>query len=71
MFKEIKTNLTHYIPNIKEIKPVYGPCRAGDIPHSLASIAKARKLLGYNPEFSLTSGLKHTIKWYYETTVSN
>ena len=71
LFEEIKTNLTHYIPDIKEIKPVYGPFRAGDIPHSLASIAKARKLLGYNPEFSLTSGLKHTIKWYYETTVSN
>lgn len=70
LFEEIKTNLISYIPDIKEIKPVYGPFRAGDIPHSLASIDKARRLLGYNPEFSLTGGLKHTIKWYYETTVS-
>jgi UDP-N-acetylglucosamine 4-epimerase len=70
LFEEIKTNLIHYIPNIKEIKPVYGPFRAGDIPHSLASIDKAKRLLGYNPEFSLSGGLKHTIKWYYETTIS-
>jgi UDP-N-acetylglucosamine 4-epimerase len=70
LFEEIKTNLIHYIPSIKEIKPNYGPFRAGDIPHSLASIDKAKKLLGYNPKFSLSGGLKHTIKWYYETTAS-
>ena len=61
LFEEIKTNLIQYIPNIKEIKPIYGPFRAGDIPHSLASIDKARRLLDYNPEFSLSGGLKHTI----------
>ena len=70
LFEEIKTNLIQYIPTIKEIKPIYGPCRAGDIPHSLASIDKAKRLLDYNPEFSLSHGLKHTIKWYYETTIS-
>ncbi len=70
LFEEIKTNLMHYIPSIKEIKPIYGPFREGDIPHSLACIDKATRLLGYNPEFSLSSGLKQTIKWYYETTVS-
>jgi UDP-N-acetylglucosamine 4-epimerase len=37
----------------KDIKPVFGPIRAGDIPHSLADISKARELLGYNPKFSL------------------
>jgi UDP-N-acetylglucosamine/UDP-N-acetylgalactosamine 4-epimerase len=70
LFEEIQTNLCAYIPEVKNIKPIYGPFRKGDIPHSLASIDKARSLLGYNPEFSLTEGLKHTIKWYYESTAS-
>lgn len=46
------------------INPVYGPNRAGDIPHSLASIDKARRLLGYNPTHSVKSGLKEAIAWY-------
>ena len=70
LFEEIKTNLCAYIPEVKDVKPIYGPFRKGDIPHSLASIDKAKRLLGYNPEFSLTEGLKHTIKWYYESTSS-
>ena len=67
LFEEIRTNLSTYIPKVKDLKPIYGPFRKGDIPHSLASIDKAKRLLGYNPEFSLTEGLKHTIKWYYES----
>ena len=70
LFEEIRTNLCTYIPEVKDIKPIFGPFRKGDIPHSLASIDKAKRLLGYNPEFSLTEGLKHTIKWYYESTLS-
>jgi UDP-N-acetylglucosamine 4-epimerase len=42
----------------------YGPNRVGDIPHSLASIAKAKELLGY-PQFSLQQGLKEAIDWYW------
>lgn len=70
LFEEIRTNLCTYIPEVKDIKPIFGPFRKGDIPHSLASIDKAKRLLGYNPKFSLTEGLKHTIKWYYESTAS-
>ena len=70
LFEEIRTNLCLFIPEVKDIKPIYGPFRKGDIPHSLASIDKAKRLLGYSPEFSLTDGLKHTIKWYYESTAS-
>ena len=70
LFAEIKTNLKDYIPKVNEIEPIYGPFRTGDIPHSLASIEKAKRLLDYNPKFSLTEGLRHTIKWYYETTTS-
>ncbi|MDC0460010.1 SDR family oxidoreductase [Crocinitomicaceae bacterium] len=70
LFEEIQNNLCVYLPKIKDIKPIYGPLRKGDIPHSLASIEKAKRLLGYSPKYSLTEGLKHTIQWYYESTAS-
>lgn len=69
LFAQIKSNLQQFIPEIDSIEPIYGPFRKGDIPHSLASIDKARKLLNYNPQFSLKEGLEKTIKWYYESTV--
>lgn len=50
----------------KNIKPNYGPERAGDIKHSNASIEKAKKLLNYDPEYSMDKGLELTIKWYQE-----
>ncbi|MBK6345195.1 MAG: SDR family oxidoreductase [Bacteroidales bacterium] len=58
--------LSGFDPKIAAIKPVYGPARKGDVLHSLASIDKARRLLGYNPEYSLRSGLEQAIQWYYE-----
>ncbi|MBS3938688.1 MAG: SDR family oxidoreductase [Peptococcaceae bacterium] len=48
----------------KKLEPIYGPIRAGDIPHSLADISKARTLLGYTPEFDFAQGLEATIEWY-------
>lgn len=60
--------LSEYDPEIEKIKMTYGPNRAGDIPHSLASIDKAKALLGYNPEFDFQSGLKETVKWFWEQT---
>ena len=41
-----------------EIKAKYGPARDGDIPHSLASIDKSRRILNYNPDVDVISGLK-------------
>lgn len=58
--------LSAYNPAIAGIKPVYGPARKGDVLHSLASVEKARRLLGYEPGFSLRSGLEQAIEWYYE-----
>lgn len=52
-------------PEIKNIEPIHGPTRVGDIPHSLASIDKAKSLLGYNPEFSMREGLKEATSWYW------
>lgn len=48
------------------IEPTHGPNRAGDIPHSLASIDKAKKLLGYAPEYSMRQGLQKAVDWYWE-----
>ena len=60
----LKEFLSEYNPEVKDVEVKHGPYRAGDIPHSLASIDKARKLLGYNPQFSLRDGLKEAVKWY-------
>ena len=62
----LREYLSEYDPKIKDIMPIHGPYRAGDIPHSLASINKAKDLLGYNPQFSMQQGLKQAVKWYWE-----
>tara|TARA_B110000967_G_scaffold8578_1_gene8596 strand:+ start:5358 stop:6368 length:1011 start_codon:yes stop_codon:yes gene_type:complete len=62
----LKKYLSNYDPKINEVEVVYGPNRIGDIPHSLASIEKAKKYLNYNPEFSLQEGLKVAVDWYWE-----
>ena len=48
----------------KDIEPIFGPDRRGDIKHSNADISKARQLLGYNPTHNFEQGLKESIKWY-------
>lgn len=62
----LKEFLSEFDPQIKHIEIVHGPGRKGDIPHSLASISKAQKLLGYNPKFNLREGLKDAVLWYWE-----
>lgn len=62
----LKEYLSEFDEKIKDIEINHGPNRAGDIPHSLASVDKAKKLLNYNPEFSLQKGLKEAVKWYWE-----
>ncbi len=46
------------------IQPVYGPERPGDIKHSDADISKAKKILGYHPEYDVDRGLEKAIEWY-------
>ena len=62
----LKKFLSQYDPKIANVAVEYGPNRVGDIPHSLASIEKAKTLLGYNPQFSMEEGLKESVKWYWE-----
>ena len=61
----LKKHLTEFDPKIMDIQVIYGPNRVGDIPHSLASVDKAKNLLAYNPQFSLEKGLKEAVKWYW------
>lgn len=49
-----------------DIEPNFGPDRAGDIKHSNADISKAKKLLGYDPDYDFDSGLEQAISWYKE-----
>ena len=48
----------------REIEPIFGPDRPGDVRHSLADIGKARRLLGYSPDYSFDQGLVEAIEWY-------
>lgn len=50
----------------KDIKPDFGPDRAGDIKHSNADISKAKRMLGYNPEYDFNKGIELAVDWYRE-----
>ncbi|WP_412465135.1 SDR family oxidoreductase [Flavobacterium mekongense] len=66
MVHYLKLYLSEFDAAIADVAVVHGPNRIGDIPHSLASIDKARKLLNYHPEFSFQQGLKAAVAWYWE-----
>lgn len=61
----LKEYLSEYDSKIADVKIIYGENRAGDIPHSLASIDKAKRMLGYDPKYSLQDGLKEAVNWYW------
>ena len=61
----LKEYLSNYDSKIADVNVIHGPNRAGDIPHSLASIDKAKELLGYDPKYSLQEGLKIAVDWYW------
>lgn len=61
----LKKSLSRYDQEIADIETHYGSLRAGDVPHSLASIEKARSILGYDPQFDLESGIDAAIDWYW------
>jgi len=65
LVKYLKEYLSDFDPKIKDIPVIYGENRVGDIPHSLASIEKAKRTLGYNPKYSLQDGLKEAVGWYW------
>lgn len=61
----LKKYLAEFDPKIAKVETSYGPNRQGDVPHSLASIDKAKKMLGYDPKFNIDSGIKEAVQWYW------
>lgn len=61
----LKNNLSKHDADIANVNIIHGPVRKGDIPHSLASIDKAKTILGYTPSHNLEKGLKEAVEWYW------
>ncbi|MDR7793789.1 SDR family oxidoreductase [Riemerella anatipestifer] len=66
MAELLKEYLSKYDEKIGEVEILHGPNRVGDIPHSLASIDKAKEHLGYAPTHVFEEGLKEAVDWYWE-----
>ena len=62
----LREYLSKFDSEIAKIEPTYGSNRVGDIPHSLACVDKAKKLLNYTPKYDVKIGLKESITWYWE-----
>ena len=64
LFTMLRDEMEVLDQGVKAIEPIYEKIRVGDIPHSLASIEKAKQLLHYAPETSVEEGIKRTVAWY-------
>ncbi|MFC4686007.1 SDR family oxidoreductase [Epilithonimonas pallida] len=65
LVKYLKEYLSDFDPKIADVEVIYGDYRKGDVPHSLASIDKAKNLLEYQPKHSMKEGLKEAVTWYW------
>lgn len=66
--REYLIDVYHHLSDAleKDIEPIFGQERAGDIKHSNADISKAKKMIGYSPDYSFEKGIKEAIDWYKE-----
>lgn len=64
LFDMLKSGLREREASLTDVQPVYRDFRAGDVPHSLADISKARNLLGYEPTHTITDGIDAALDWY-------
>lgn len=62
----LKEYLSEFDSEIGNVSVRYGPNRTGDIPHSLACVDKAKRLLGYVPQFTMKEGLREAVEWYWK-----
>lgn len=65
LFEALHDNLVKYDKEIANIEPIIGPFRVGDIPHSQASILKAKTIIGYNPKYDAKEGIELAAEWCY------
>lgn len=66
LFTALRDNLAIHDPAIRKIQPIIGPFRDGDIPHSQASIVKAKKMINYQPKYNAQQGFELVSEWYYK-----
>ena len=64
LYDALRENLAKHDPAIANIDVTIGSKRAGDIPHSLASVDKTKMVLEYKPKFSATGGFNEACEWY-------
>jgi UDP-N-acetylglucosamine 4-epimerase len=64
LYRMIRDLLAPHDPKVRDLEPVHGPPRAGDVRHSLADIAKIQGALGYRVLEDTASGLAKAIDWY-------
>ena len=64
LFTALRDLLSERHPNLRIAAPVHKDFRPGDVRHSQADIAKARRLLGYDPTHDVRSGLRESLAWY-------
>jgi UDP-N-acetylglucosamine 4-epimerase len=64
LFDLLRDRLAARHPRLAQLRPTYGPFRPGDVMHSLADVAKAQRLLGYEPTHSIERGLDESLHWY-------
>ena len=67
LFNAIKNNLMKFDKDIGRIEVKFGEKRLGDIPHSQASIVKAKMLLGYDPKYNAIQGIEQAVEWYWNS----
>jgi UDP-N-acetylglucosamine/UDP-N-acetylgalactosamine 4-epimerase len=65
LFDALKENLAKYDKAIADIEAIIGPKRQGDIPHSQASIGKAKDIIGYEPKYDAEQGIEIACEWYW------
>ncbi|CAN4273664.1 WcaG Nucleoside-diphosphate-sugar epimerases [Methylophilaceae bacterium] len=64
LYEQLRLNLAPTYAHLKQAKPVYREFRGGDVRHSLADISKAKALLGFQPGYYVSEGLKFAMNWY-------
>ncbi len=66
LFHMIRTRVAKTFPGCENVEPVYREFRPGDVRHSLADISKAKKILNYDPLYSVRQGLDVSTQWYLQ-----
>ncbi len=71
LIENLKLHLSKFDPKIAQVKILFGEERIGDIKYSLASIEKAKRLLNYQPQYSISRGIEEAIEWYWSSSKEN